>query len=224
MNSIGASGAWKTVVGIAADVRNAGLFLRDDPEYYLLQRQASGSALSTVQQVILRSPMPIPTMSGLIRAEIRAMDPLLPISVETLGQRIHQLSSQPRFNTLLLGLFAGIGVLLAAVGLAGVMSLLVTQRTQELGVRMALGAQSGQILTLVIGRAARWTVAGLVLGLAGAVYATRWVQTLLFDVKATDPATYAGVVALLIAVALAAAWIPARRASRLDPLAALRHE
>jgi putative ABC transport system permease protein len=144
--------------------------------------------------------------------------------IETLSQRENKLADRPPFNAVLFGLFAAIGVSLASIGLYGLISLLVTQRTQEIGVRMALGATSGNILTLVFAHAMRWTAAGILIGLLGSLAATRWLRSLLYQVPERDPWTLAITVAVLLAVALLAAWFPSRRALGVDPLNALKQE
>jgi ABC-type antimicrobial peptide transport system permease subunit len=150
----------------------------------------------------------------------------MPVNIETLDQRVGKLAERPRFNALLLGLFAGMGLMLAAIGLYGVMSFLVAQRTREIGIRMALGATPGAVARLVLAHAARWTAAGAVLGAIGSLWAARLLDALLFHVSAKDPWTLAsviaGAIAVLLGTALAAAWIPSRRAARVDPMQALR--
>jgi ABC-type antimicrobial peptide transport system permease subunit len=138
--------------------------------------------------------------------------------------RVGRLTERPRFNAMLLLLFAGIGVLLAALGIYGVVSFYVTQRTQEIGVRMALGATPGKIGQMVLSSMARWTLAGTALGLLGAWFCARLLQSLLFQVQAHDPLLLIVTFVLLLSVALLAAWIPARRATRVDPMVALRYE
>jgi len=129
-----------------------------------------------------------------------------------------------RFNTLLLGLFAGLATLLAAVGIFGVMSYSVTLRTREIGIRVALGAQQGRVVMLIMRQGLLLTLAGIGIGVAGALALTRVLSGLLFGVDATDPATFAAIVLLLAVVSLIACYIPARRATRVDPLVALRYE
>jgi ABC-type antimicrobial peptide transport system permease subunit len=132
--------------------------------------------------------------------------------------------AQPKFNALLLSLFAGLALLLTAIGLYGVMAYSVIQRAQEIGIRVALGAQTGDVLRMVLRHGLKLTALGLSIGLAAAYALTRYMRSQLFGVKAADPLTFAGVALLLVAVALMACWIPARRATKVDPLVALRSE
>jgi putative ABC transport system permease protein len=160
-----------------------------------------------------------------VRQTIAGMDSKLPVfNVRTMQQVIVDSSTDTRFEAQLLGIFAGLALLLAAVGIYGVMSYLVAQRTQELGIRMALGAQPLDVLRLVLERGVVLTIAGLAIGLVAAFAITRLLSKLLFGVSATDPLTFLGVAVLLGAVALAACYIPARRATRIDPLVALRYD
>jgi putative ABC transport system permease protein len=138
--------------------------------------------------------------------------------------RVCRALSPERFNTLLLGLFAGVALLLAAVGIYGVMAYTVTERTPEIGIRIALGAQIKDVMRLVIGRGIKLAFTGVVIGLGGALALTQLMKTLLFGVSSTDPLTFAAVAILLMAVALLACWIPARRAAKVDPMIALRSE
>jgi putative ABC transport system permease protein len=142
----------------------------------------------------------------------------------TMEQRLANTTASRRLNTALLGSFAGVALLLAVVGIYGVMSYAVTQRRREIGVRMALGAQRDDVSRLVIGEGMKLALIGALLGLGGALALTRLLKTLLFGVSATDPLTFIVIAALLIMVALLACWIPARRATKVDPLIALRHE
>ena len=146
------------------------------------------------------------------------------MNIETLNQKVGKLAQRPRFNALLLGLFAGMGLTLAAIGLYGVMSFLVTQRTREIGVRMALGATPGAVTRLMLAHAARWTAAGAVLGIIGSLWAARLLDALLFHVSAKDPWALTAAIVVLFGTALAAAWMPSRRAARVDPMQALRQE
>jgi predicted permease len=219
----GRSGAWLTVIGVAADVKNTALMDPDEPEYYVA-RKHSTERIGRTATAILRGNMEPAAMARWVRAQVSALDPTLPVNVETLDRRVGKLAERPRFNAWLLGLFAGMGLLLSAIGLYGVVSFLVAQRTQEIGVRMALGATPGAVARLVLGHAARWTAAGAVLGVIGSLLAVRWTETMLFHVSARDPRILAAAVAALWAVAMLAAWIPSRRASRVDPMEALRQE
>ena len=223
---------WATVVGVAADVKNLGPMQPPEPEYYILRRHIPDE-ISRFQEpptgwrqakVAIRTSVNPQVMAGWIRREFAALDPALPVTIGSMQRRVGRLVDRPRFNALLLTLFAGMGVLLAAVGLYGVMAFLVAQRTAEIGVRMALGATPAAITKLVLSRAAGWTLAGVLAGLAGSLFATRIIQSMLFGVEARDPRTFLVVLPLLLLIALAAAWIPTLRAARVDPMIALRHE
>jgi ABC-type antimicrobial peptide transport system permease subunit len=173
----------------------------------------------------VRSPLPVDSLTTAIREQVRALDRDQPITgIATMEERLSRRLSEPRFSTLLLGLFAGVAMLLAAIGIYGVMSYAVTQRLREIGIRMALGAARRDVLRLVIGQGMKRALLGVGIGLAGALGLTRLMQQLLFGVSATDPLTFAGVALLLTLAALLACWLPARRATKVDPLTALRHE
>jgi predicted permease len=219
----GRTGPWLTVIGVVGNVKNNGLVERDDPEYYEV-RKHSGHDMQRSAVAIIRTGMDARATSGWVRAEVAALDPTLPVEIATLQQRVLRLAQGPRFNAVLLGIFAGIGLFLAAIGLYGVISYLVAQRNQEIGVRMALGATPGAIARLVLAHAASWTAVGALMGVVGALFATRLLTAMLYRVSAIDPPTMAAVVGLLAAVAGAAAWIPSRRAARIDPVDALRQE
>lgn len=165
------------------------------------------------------------TLIGAVREQIRSVDPNLAIdNVNVVSDLLSRRESQRRFNALLLGAFAFVALLLAAVGIYGTVSYWVKQRTSEFGIRMALGANQKNILRLVISGGMRFIFAGLAIGIAGALAASRLIASLLFGVTAYDPATFAAIAALLILVALAACWISARRAMRVDPIVALHYE
>jgi putative ABC transport system permease protein len=160
-----------------------------------------------------------------VQKEIRALDPEQPIAdVSTMDQVISKSIARPRFNTLLLSIFAGVALLLASVGLYGVMNYSATQRTHEVGIRMALGATRGDIMRLVVGNGMMLTLAGIVIGIVASWGLTRVMANMLFGVTATDLPTFLGVSAVLATVALVANYIPARRATRVDPIIALRYE
>ncbi|HVN06864.1 MAG TPA: ABC transporter permease [Bryobacteraceae bacterium] len=219
----GHAGTWLTVIGVAANVKNSPLMDPDDPEFYVV-RKHTPQPFGRTATAILRGAADTAALARWVRSEVAALDPGLPVSIETLDQRAGKLAERPRFNAWLLGLFAGMGLLLAAIGLYGVISFLVVERTQEIGVRMALGATPGAVARMVLGHAARWTAAGAALGIAGAWFAARLLGSMLFRVSARDPWMLATAVALLGTVAMLAAWIPSRRAARVDPMEALRQE
>jgi predicted permease len=219
----GRSGPWRTVIGVAGNVKNNTLAERDDPEFYAV-RKHSPEPFGRTATAILSGPADRAALARWVRTTVAALDPTLPVNIETLDQRVSQLAQRPRFNAWLLGLFAGMGLLLSAIGLYGVISFLVAQRTQEIGVRMALGATPGAVARLVLGHAASWTFAGAVLGVAGSLFAARLLEAMLFHVSARDPWILAAAVAVLCATAMLAAWVPSRRAARVDPMQALREE
>ncbi|MGB7188410.1 MAG: FtsX-like permease family protein, partial [Candidatus Acidiferrales bacterium] len=159
-----------------------------------------------------------------MRTTVASLDPTVPVTVESMTQRVSQLEARPRFNATLLGIFAAMGIVLAAVGTYGVLAFLVVQRTQEIGIRMALGAHPRDVMKLILAQGAKLAIAGLLLGVAGAFALTRSMTALLFGVKAADPLIFSGVALFLMVVALAACYLPARRAMRVDPLVALRYE
>jgi putative ABC transport system permease protein len=164
-------------------------------------------------------------MTGVIVKEIQALDPELPVfDVHTMGQRLHDSLARRRFSMFLLGGFAAFALILAAIGIYGVMTYWVNQRTQEIGIRMALGAQPGNILQLVIRQSLLMVSAGIGIGLTGAFALTRVMASLLFGISATDRWTFIIISLLLGGIALLASYIPARRAAKVDPIVALRYE
>jgi putative ABC transport system permease protein len=212
---------WREIVGVARAVRHGGLSKEPRPEFYLPHPQMPGISLTTV---VRTDGDPLAIVSA-VRNEVRALDSELPVDrVKTLDQYLAESVAQPRFNTLLLALFAGVALILTAIGLYGVMAYSVMQRTREIGVRVALGAQTGDVLRLVIGQGMKLALSGVAIGLAASFALTRFMKTLLFGVGVTDPLTFAVVALVLTLVALLACWIPARRATKVDPLTALRHE
>jgi putative ABC transport system permease protein len=164
-------------------------------------------------------------MVAAVKREVQEMDRNQPIyNIKTMGQYLAESVERRRFIMLLLAVFAGVGLLLAVVGLYGVMSYAVSQRTHEIGIRVALGAQSSDVIKLIVGQGMLLTLIGIVIGLAAAYGLGGMMSSLLFGVGATDPWTFAGVAALLVWIALLACYLPARRATRVDPLVALRYE
>ena len=214
---------WLSVVGVVADIRQRGLDRAVQPMIYApFQQERSG--LVRFVAFVARTNTPAGVAEG-IRAEIRRAAPDLPIeSTVTMDEALAASVAQPRFRMMLLAVFAATATLIATCGLYGLMAYAVTQRRREIGVRMALGADRRDVLRLVLGRALRIVAAGLIVGLAGAAIVTRVLQRFLFGVTPTDPIAFAAVTLLLMAVGLMAAWLPARRATRIDPWAALRAE
>jgi predicted permease len=224
-----ASEPWSVIVGVAANVKNGGLTKEEVPEFYRLRRNLPGDwdwggIWGKTFVVVVRSSLPPDQTSRWIRSQVAALDPTLPFDVATLHQRISTLADQPRFQTLLVGFFAATGLVLALIGLYGVISFLVTARTQEIGVRLALGANKSDILRLVMGQSLRLIVAGTALGLIAALATTRVLSSQLFGIAAHDPGTFAIVTLLLVFIALLATLLPARAASRVNPIVALRCE
>lgn len=220
---IGPAAPRLTVVGLVGNVKHASLRDRPEPELYHPYGQYLG--FPQWAMLVVRTPADPLALAAALRREIRRREPDQPIGeIKTMEQFVRDSVGRPRFYGVLLGIFAGLALLVAATGLFGVISYAVSRRTQEIGVRMALGARPADILAMVVAHGGRFLAAGAVLGLAGALAAARLLQSLLFEVTPTDPATFATAVAILAIVALAATAIPARRAARVDPMTALRHE
>jgi len=220
----GGDNPWCTVVGVVEDVKNHGLDKPTGTEVYLMlgQRYARGER---VLFVTLRARNNPASLLSDVRRELRELDPSLPLArVRMMDEVVSAAQSRPRFLTLLLTLFAGVALVLAAVGIYGVISYSVAQRTKEFGVRMALGAQRVDVLRIVLGRGMVLALVGIGLGLAGAFLLTRLLDTLLFGVTPTDPLTFVVVSFLLVAVAFLASYLPARRATQVNPIEALRFE
>jgi putative ABC transport system permease protein len=212
---------WMDIVGVVRDVKHFGLDSQSKAEIYVPYLRDPWPFMT----IVVRSTSDLASLSNAMRNEVWAVDRDLPVpDIRTMDQLLSGSVSRPRFNTLLLGIFASIALVLAAVGIYGVMSYSVTQRTHEIGIRMALGATQSDVLKLVVGQGMRLALIGVGIGLAAALALTRVLATLLFAVGATDPATFVIVSALLTGVALAACFVPARRAMKVDPMVALRYE
>ena len=211
---------WMTIVGLVGDMRHRGLDFDPKPEYYLAHNQNPYRGMI----LAVHSSQDPRSLTSAIRREISRLDPDLPAAnVRTLEQVAADSIAPRRLSVVLIGVFAAVALVLASVGIYGVMSFLVVQRTHEMGVRMALGAQRADVLRLVIGRAAKLVLIGVTLGLLLGVMSSRALQAMLFNVGAFDPTTFLGVTLALIAVSLFASYIPALRATRADPMIALGH-
>jgi putative ABC transport system permease protein len=212
---------WLTVVGIAGNSRNMGLDTEPGPLLYLPFHYFPLQFMS----LVARSPGGSAAVASAVRAEIHAIDPELPVErARPLREVVHASVAEPRFRTMLLGGFAVTALLLAAVGVYGLISYSVAQRTREIGIRVALGARPRQVVSPIVREGMTLASIGVALGLVGSIAATRLISSFLFGVAPTDPLTFSAVAVLLLAVALLASYIPSRRALRVDPLTALRAE
>jgi putative ABC transport system permease protein len=209
------------IIGVVGDVHQMGLDTVPEPTVYWPHPELVMSGMT----ILVRTANDPLSMASAARAALQQLDPELPLAgVATMDQLLADSLSRSRFTMLLLGIFSAVALVLAAVGVYGLIAYSVTQRTQELGIRVALGAQSRDVLRLVLAQGTRLTLLGVALGVFAALALSRLLATLLFNVSATDPLTFAGVATLLAAVALLACFIPARRATRVDPIVALRYE
>jgi len=220
----------RQIIGIAGSVRESGLKDSDQGVMYIPQAQTTDGLTKLANSVIplswaVRSANDPSALSTAIQREILAVDGQLPVSkIRTMDQVVSESTARQNFNMLLLSIFAGMALLLAAIGIYGLMSYTVEQRTQEIGIRMALGAGRGDMLKLIVRQGMLLSGIGVAVGLAAAFGLARVLSSLLFGVKATDPLTYATVAVVLFSVALFACYVPARRATKIDPLIALRYE
>ena len=212
---------WLTVVGVVANVKQYALDSDSRVAFYMPHLQAPAGSLF----VTLRTTTNPLDLAAAVTREAREMDPNVPVyDVKTMDQRLSESLARRRFAMFALGLFAAVALILAAVGIYGVMSYTVTQRTREIGIRVALGAPTGEVIRLVVGQGMLTAGVGVGIGLAGALALTRVMSVLLFGVGATDLATFIGVAVVITGVALVACFVPARRAAKVDPMEALRYE
>jgi predicted lysophospholipase L1 biosynthesis ABC-type transport system permease subunit len=212
------------IVGVVGDVMQ-GLDTDAKAEMYLPYRQGDRLLPAFQMSVVMRTAGDPLSQAAALRGAISGIDPGQPlVKPRTMEDNVATSVAQPRFRTWLIGIFAGLALLLAAVGIYGVLSYNVTQRTREIGIRVALGAERSHVLRTVVGEGLRFTLSGVVLGVAGGLAVTRVLQGFLFGVSAFDPVAFLGAATLLAVVAVAASLGPARRATRVDPIVALRNE
>ena len=211
----------REIVGIVGDVRNRGLSTEPRAAYYVPHTQVPFSQMVAVTKTTGEPRSLIPAVTRVVNG----MDQEVPLfGVKSMEEYLSASVAAPRFSTTLLSIFAGVALVLTIVGLYGVMSYSVAQRTNEFGIRLALGAQARDVLWMVVKHGSKLILIGLAIGLAAAYALTRWIASLLFGVKANDPLTFAAVAVLLAIVALIACYVPALRATKVDPMEALRCE
>jgi putative ABC transport system permease protein len=214
---------WITIVGVVADIKHFGLDLPEQPALYSPYTQAP--PWKRWASLVARTQSDPAVMANAVKQQVWKVDPQLPLTrVETMSQVAGESFAARRFNMLLLVIFAALALVLSAVGIYGVMSYAVTQRTQEIGIRMALGARAVDVLQLIISNGMTLIMMGVAIGIVGALALTRLLASFLFGVTPTDTLTFVTVSGVLIFVALVACYLPARRATKVDPLVALRYE
>jgi len=214
-----AGAPWITVVGVIANARTQSLAQADLPQIYLDLYQTGAKRLA----ILLRGHLRAAAIADAVREQVQSLDPTLPVSgAQTLNETVSASLAQRRFLMEIVALFALTALLLAGLGIYGVISYLVSERTHEIGIRLALGAGKIDVMRLVMGQGVRLAITGAAVGLIGALIASHLMAGLLYGVRPTDPPTFAGVALLLMGVALFACYVPARRAMRVDPIVALR--
>jgi putative ABC transport system permease protein len=213
-----------TIAGIAGDVKNEGLANQGDPELYMLRGNHHPETWDQHHIFVLETALPASVIAPFLRTEIARLDATAPVEINSLNQDVTKLADRPRFETALLGFFAACGVLMSIVGLYGVIAYVATQRTHEIGVRMALGASKVNVLWLIASEGIRLIALGGFLGIVVALAASQLLKNLMFHIGPHDPATYCTVAGLISLVALAATLIPARGAMKVEPVVALRDE
>jgi putative ABC transport system permease protein len=215
----------RVIVGVVSDVKGSSLNLPTSQQVYAPLTQHRLEGWSNRLMLAVRTSTPPAALAGAIREQVQALDPDQAVTnVRTMNELLERTLSEAKFALLLFGLFAGLAMILAAIGIYGVMTTTVTQRTHEIGLRMALGAQKRDVLRLVIRQAMVLVVIGIAAGLIAAAALTRLMASLLFDVSATDPTTFVVIALILTVVAFVASYVPAWRATKVDPLVALRYE
>jgi putative ABC transport system permease protein len=217
------------VVGVAANTENQGIGGQPGPEYYLVRQHTPDDLFfhspdSQRTSIVARSALDAHAVAAELIASVASLDPTLPVETTTLGQTVYRLTQRPRFSAALLLLFAAMGILLAATGVYGLVSLLVAQRTQEIAIRIALGANPAMLSRRIVAHTFLWIALGATAGILCSLPAEHWVRALLFGIKPNDPVTLIESIAGLLVVAIIAAYIPARRAAKVDPMVALRYE
>jgi len=212
-----------TVVGVAGNVKNAGLTGQDDPEYYEV-RMNRPESWNRHTVVLIETALPVASLERMVRARIAPIDPNVPVEMEKFSATVDKLADRPRFETALLSFFACTGLVMALIGLYGVVAFMAQQRTREIGIRIAVGADRGDVLALILRGGVRLIVIGGAIGICASLVLTRVLESVLFHVGPRDPATFIGVPVMLGIVALVAVLIPARAAMRTDPVTALRWE
>jgi putative ABC transport system permease protein len=218
-----------TVIGITGNTQNQGLGGNARPEYYMVRIHSANDVIfgypdSQRVNLVVRSAVGSQTVAQEMRNAVAALDPTLPVELSTMSESVARLAERPRFSTALLSLFAVVGMLLTALGIYGVVTLLVSQRSEEIGIRMALGAAQKDVVRMMVWEASRWIAGGAAAGILCSLLVSRWIGSLLFNVSASDPATLAEAAGLLLLIAMIGAYIPARRAAKIDPMVALRYE
>ena len=227
-----ANNPWYTIVGVAANAKNGGLASENQPEYYKLWRNReeewnpnfAGLGGGLLVNLILSTPANPEALASVVRAEVATIDASVPVEFQTMREHVSSLAERPRFEAALLSLFAVLAIVLAAIGLYGVLAFIVSRRTQEIAVRMALGAGKEEIIALIGRDGLKMIGMGIALGAIGALTISRTFRALLFGVSANDVLTLFAAVLLLVLVALVAMWVPLRRAMNVDPMRALRYE